>query len=173
VFTLQGLGGHCPQTKPIRSNATFAILLALSATTLTADTANIDDNLCVYDVDQEHLFYPDLRFGGVTGFHSTARTSPGIDYYWITEPAFDADFEEFGATWGIPDTSLTKYSSFFPLLLTELGVLEVIHEAYIKAKCPPSGSFSQSVINPLTGQSMGIGGTVFNHYIKTVFPSEN
>ncbi|MEM7758756.1 MAG: FG-GAP-like repeat-containing protein [Cyanobacteria bacterium P01_A01_bin.40] len=130
---------------------------------------------CKYTIDENHLFYPDTITvpGQISGFHSTARTIEDIDYFWVDPPSFDADFEPFNAEFGIPEKPEfgSKFSTFFPMNLTDTGVLELIGEAYIKDGCKPSGFWSAAVINPLTGEGMGIQGTVQNHHILTAFPS--
>lgn len=130
---------------------------------------------CKYTIDENHLFYPDTTTipGQISGFHSTARTIEDIDYYWVSPPDFDADFEPFYTEFGIPEKPEfgTKFSTFFPINLTDTGVLELIGEAYVKDGCKPSGFWSAAVTNPLTGQGMGVQGTVQNHHILTAFPS--
>jgi RHS repeat-associated protein len=165
--------GETSATLNLQSILMSLLAASIAGATLTGDSARRDDN-CEYSIDEHHLFYPDTRFGGVTGFHSTARTIEGIDYYWITEPPmFEADYEPFSARWGIPETQLVKVlpSSFFPMKLTDSQVLKLIGEAYIKGGCPASGAWSGAVINPLIGEPIAIQGTVLGHYIKTVFPA--
>jgi RHS repeat-associated protein len=128
---------------------------------------------CKFSIDEQHLFHPDTRSGRLSGFHSTSRTLEGIDYSWDVPPNFDAEFEPFEAYFSIPNQPQlgSKFSTFFPIKATDFAVLEAIGEAYIKSDCQPNGAWSAAVKNPVTGQSMGVQGTVLNHFILTAFPS--
>jgi hypothetical protein len=128
---------------------------------------------CEFSIDEYHLFHPDTRSGNLQGFHSTARTIETIDYNWESPPDFEADFEPFGAYFTIPGQTQfePKFSTFFPINATDFAVIEAIGEAYIKSGCIPTGVWSASVHNPVTGEAMGIQGTVQNHVILTAFPS--
>ncbi|MBP0031513.1 RHS repeat-associated core domain-containing protein, partial [Roseofilum sp. Guam] len=154
----------------------LAVLAAMNIPNVNIDSFSDFNKKCEYTIEEQHLFYPDRRFGGVTGFHSTARadkegaTTPL--YEWVTEPDEYADFEPFYAIWKIPGTDLQKGSSFFPIGFDEDEVLKVIGEAYEK-KCIPSGAWSDTAINPITGETFYIQGTVASHHILTAFPSVN
>jgi RHS repeat-associated protein len=138
-----------------------------------------EEKPCRYTIDEHHLFYPDRRFGGVTGFHSTFRadrvaTNENGIYYWITKLDWDAEFEPFWAKWGIPDTTLIKEegSSFFPIDMEDDEVLKAIGKAYIEDGCRANGAWSETTTNPITNnEDLGIQGTVLNHHILTAFPS--
>jgi RHS repeat-associated protein len=148
-------------------------------TTQTDLTTPIDDpndcekKTCNFSIDEQHLFHPDTRRRKLEGFHSTARTIESIDYNWESPPNFEADFEPFGAYFTIPGQTQfePKFSTFFPINATDFAVIEAIGEAYIKSGCIPTGVWSASVHNPVTGEAMGIQGTVQNHVILTAFPS--
>ena len=73
-----GLGGDFATALAI-----LAILASIGAITYTATLENTRNRVCRYQIDEDHIFYPDIRFGDVSGFHSTARALEGYDFEWL------------------------------------------------------------------------------------------
>jgi RHS repeat-associated protein len=152
----------------------FSILAALSWITVNY-IEKAEERICRYAIDEDHIFFPDTRFGGVTGFHSTYRADMSAEetehYEWVgKEPEWDAEYEPFYATWKIPNTNLQKESSFFPIGMDDYMVLDLIGKAYVQDGCKQNGPWSGFVKNPQTGETISIQGTVLNHLIQTAYP---
>ncbi|MGD2183420.1 RHS repeat-associated core domain-containing protein [Lusitaniella coriacea] len=146
--------------------------------TLAWITANYiertEQKRCRYAIDENHIFKPNVNdYGELTGFHSTYRADrSAIEvYHWVTEPPHSADYLPFSARFTIPNSTLEKTSSFFPLDIEDDGVLEMIGEAYVKGGCIPTGPWTGHGTDPYTGITLPISGHVVGHVIKTAFPA--
>ncbi|MGB3533789.1 MAG: hypothetical protein WBA13_09760 [Microcoleaceae cyanobacterium] len=130
-----------------------------------------EENNCNYTIDEDHIFFPSVRVGELSGFHSTARAIETVHYEWVTEPPENAYDEPFTAKSRVPShPSLEKVSSFFPIDLDDYGVIDMIGNAY-EQKCIPTGAWDGIGIDPFTGITFRIEGFVKNHHIKSAFLS--
>jgi RHS repeat-associated protein len=162
-FTVVGGIGELSATFAI-----LAILLAISATTLTGDTAQ--EKICRYTIDEPHIFSPIIYSDRLAGFHSTDRAVEGVNFEWVTQPPSNSEDVAFSAMYTVPDhLNLTKVSSFFPLGLPDFIILSIIDNAY-KKTCPPYGRWTAVGTDFETGETLPIEGYVTNHRITTAYP---
>ncbi len=150
----------------------LGILATLGWITTTILDAQ-DERICRYRIDEDHIFFPQIRGARITGFHSTARAIEDRnngDYYWVTNPPDEAEYEPFRARFGIPGTNLERESDFFPIDLSDREVLNLIGEAYVKSGCRATGFWNASVTTPFTGITITIYGEARNHVIETAYP---
>ncbi|MBE9178151.1 EndoU domain-containing protein [Oculatella sp. LEGE 06141] len=157
--------------------AIFAILATIGAITYTATLENARNRVCRYEIDEDHIFYPDTRFGGVTGFHSTALALEGYDFEWLDENQIPSSAwgSPYEATFYLPgNPEARKTSSFFPDIMSKDDVIKAIGEAYLKDGCKPNGDWSASIILPGANIPATVSGSVRPigniHLITTAYP---
>jgi RHS repeat-associated protein len=156
----------------------LAILATIGAITYTATLENTREKVCRYEIDEDHIFYPDTRSGSLEGFHSTAVTEMGYDYEWLDERQIPSTAwtHPYEAVYYLPgNPTVLKKSSFFPESMNKKDVIEAIGEAYIKSGCKPSGDWDATITLPganvratVTGYVRPIGNI---HFITTAYPS--
>ena len=136
------------------------------------------DDECLFDIDEEHIFYPVVYSNRLSGFHHAASDGStaieGIHFEWTTTTPSNADDFPFSAEYTIPQNrTLTKTSSFFPRDLLSSSVLEIISDAYVKT-CVPNGWWTGVGIDSFTSVTFPVEGYAKPNgkinIIKTAYP---
>jgi RHS repeat-associated protein len=159
----------------------LAILATIGYITYTVTLESSKEKLCSYQIDEQHIFFPDTRFpefGLVTGFHSTARATEGYDFEWadpnqIPVSAWTRPYEATYHLVGNPKAS--RKSSFFPDIMNDNDVLKAIGQAYERSGCKRSGDWSASITLPGANTPAVVSGSVKPlgniHFITSAYPS--